>query len=251
MLTFGSLFSGIGGFDLGFERAGWACKWQVEINPYCRRVLWKHWPDVPKWNDVRTFPPDINNGWDADCIIGGDPCQANSAAVGGGVSRNESLGGEFLRIVGAIRPRLVVRENPTHSRKDAPWPWWRFRAGLESLGYAVLPFRLRACCFGAFHQRDRMFLLAERTDTNGERLAGREAKTESRITSEPPRRIHASDWLAISASRGLRSRIGFPAYVERVKGIGNAVHPAVAEWIGRRILDKKLPQVRWHGVYSR
>lgn len=56
-LTFGSLFAGIGGFDLGFERAGMECRWQVENDPYCQNVLAKHWPDVGQWDDVCTFPP--------------------------------------------------------------------------------------------------------------------------------------------------------------------------------------------------
>ena len=56
-MTFGSLFAGIGGFDLGLERAGMKCVWQVEIDPYAKRVLEKHWPNVGRWGDVRTFPP--------------------------------------------------------------------------------------------------------------------------------------------------------------------------------------------------
>lgn len=56
-MTFGSLFAGIGGFDLGFERAGMKCVWQVEKDPHARQVLEAHWPEVRRWDDVQTFPP--------------------------------------------------------------------------------------------------------------------------------------------------------------------------------------------------
>lgn len=79
-LTFGSLFAGIGGFDLGFERAGMECRWQVEIDPYCQKVLAKHWPDVGRWDDVRTFPPTPAEDWEVDVICGGFPCQDISNA---------------------------------------------------------------------------------------------------------------------------------------------------------------------------
>ncbi len=68
-MTFGSLFSGIGGFDLGLERAGMACSWQVEIDNHATRILKKHWPDVRRWSDIRTFPPDTEM-WDVYLICG-------------------------------------------------------------------------------------------------------------------------------------------------------------------------------------
>ncbi len=80
-MKFGSLFSGIGGLDFGLERAGMQCKWQVEIDEYCRRVLAKHWPDVPRYKDVRDFPPQEGCA-EVDLICGGFPCQvADSGRV--------------------------------------------------------------------------------------------------------------------------------------------------------------------------
>src|SRR5687767_562507 len=110
-MTFGSLFAGIGGFDLGFERAGMRCEWQVEIDPYCRRVLAKHWPDVRRWDDVRTFPPD--GDWGVDVICGGFPCQDISAAgkQAGIEGERSGLWGEYERIIRVLRPRIVVVEN--------------------------------------------------------------------------------------------------------------------------------------------
>lgn len=235
-MIYGSLFSGLGGGDLGFESAGLTCAWQVEINERNRRVLAKYWPNVRRHDDIKTMPLDRN--WRVECIIGGDPCQANSGAAGPSASRAESLGGEFLRIVDALRPRIVVRENPSHVKRDAPWPWWRFRTGLESLGYAVLPFRLRACCLGADHQRERLFLLAEDANAGRVGLEGWNRKDASEIKPQPlPPLLGPANWDHIRTMPGLRSRAGLSDYVERVTGLGNAICPHVAEWIGRRIIE--------------
>ena len=235
-LTFGSLFSGFGGFDLGFERAGLKCAWQVEINEYASRVLAKHWPNVERFRDVREVG--ARQLRFVDVIIGGDPCQANSAAVGSGRSKKESLGGEFLRIVEEVRPRIVVRENPSHIRIDAPWPWFRFRAGLESLGYACVPFRFRACCIGARHRRERLFVLGVDANTNGQWLEGRndEGSRESESGNDVHSLVGPASWPAVPEHSGHRSRAGIPAYVERITGLGNAVVPQVAEWIGRQLV---------------
>jgi DNA (cytosine-5)-methyltransferase 1 len=236
MLSFGSLFAGFGGCDLGLERAGMVCEWQVEIDEYAQQVLKKHWLNVRRWGDVRTFQPD--GDWRVDVIIGGDPCQANTAA---GKSTQQSLGGEFLRVVDALRPRVVVRENPSLIRKDAPWPWWRFRSGLESLGYAVLPFRLRACCLGAEHRRERLFLLATIPDANSDGLEGRPRQPPQMETVEPPRLLEIHDWPAIPADPGFDSRAGITGYVDEVRGLGNCVCPQISEWIGKRIIEATNP----------
>lgn len=73
MMTFGSLFAGIGGMDLGLERAGMVCKWQVEIDDYASKVLAKHWPDVSRFRDVRDVGR--HNLAAVDLICGGFPCQ--------------------------------------------------------------------------------------------------------------------------------------------------------------------------------
>lgn len=234
-LTFGSLFSGFGGMDLGLIRAGMQCKWQVEIDDYATSILERNFTNVPRWRDAREFPP-IGFDIDVDIICGGDPCQANSAA---GNSQQPSLGGEFVRIVDALRPRIVLRENPSHIRRDAPWPWWRFRGELESLGYAVLPFRLRACCLGAVHQRERLFLLAELADTNRTSMEGRDA--EAAQERQPPKHFPAlvgdEVWPTIPRRLGYASRNGLSGYVDRIRGLGNSVVPQVSEYIGRRIVE--------------
>ena len=110
-MKYGSLFSGIGGFDLGLDRAGMSCAWQVEINPYPRRILAKHWPDVPKFEDVNNVGQ--HNLSTVDLVCGGFPCQdvsiaGNRAGLAGEQSK---LWFQFHRILEEIRPAWVIVEN--------------------------------------------------------------------------------------------------------------------------------------------
>ena len=289
MHTFGSLFAGIGGMDLGLERAGWGCKWQVEIDEWCRRVLTKHWPDVPKYGDVK----EINELPPVDLICGGFPCQPVSYA-GRRKGRDDDrwLWPEFERIIRLVRPRFVIVENVpgllTHGMGDV-------LGGLASSGFDAEWDLLPAAAVGAPHLRYRVFIVAHRQadaprpDANGlgshreevNELGGTELRDEqerqsrsvgadvadtssdqgrvgngngqadvldptgeglplgdARSVYRSPafQRSERSDWWASEPEVG-RVANGVPARVDRLRGLGNAVVPQVAEWIGRRLME--------------
>ncbi len=163
-LTFGSLFAGIGGFDLGLERAGMVCKWQVELDDYASRVLAKHWPNVPRHDDVRTFPT-AERDWSVDLVCGGFPCQDISiAGKGAGLAGERSgLWYEFARILGDIRPRWAIIENVpalTSRGLDA------VLCDLASLGFDAEWHVIPASAVGAPHRRERIWIVAH---ASGER----------------------------------------------------------------------------------
>ena len=157
-MRIGSLFSGIGGLELGLEWAGLGdVVWQVEQDPWCRSVLAHHWPDAERFDDVcsvgaGTLQP-------VDLICGGFPCQDVSAAGhGAGLGGTRSgLWYEFDRIVGDIEPAWVVVENVASGGNrwvDA------VRGCLEQRGYQTLPVPLSAQDVGAPHLRRRIFIVA-------------------------------------------------------------------------------------------
>ena len=155
-MKFGSLFSGIGGMDLGLERAGMICKWQVEIDDYCQRVLNKHWPDVPKSGEVR----DVGKGnlETVDLIAGGFPCQPHSVAgKRKGAEDDRNLWPEFIRIIREIKPKYVLAEN-------VPGIITTYidtvLSDLEGQGYACSTFNIPACALDAPHRRERIFVVA-------------------------------------------------------------------------------------------
>lgn len=237
-MTFGSLFTGIGGLDLGLERAGFSCRWQVECNPFAMSILDKRWPSVPKWRDVKEFSGNEHGVANVDLVCGGDPCQGNSNAGSVHKREREDLAVHFLRIVAEIRPRFVLRENPSISRPDAPWPWDRFRTGLESIGYAVVPFRIRACCLGLEHRRDRLFLLAELPNSDRQRpqrIDGQGMQEENAFGAGRSR--NRRTWHSLSAPRVCRGSDGIPDRMDRLVSIGNAVPPAMGEMIGRLLMQ--------------
>jgi DNA (cytosine-5)-methyltransferase 1 len=157
-MKFGSLFCGIGGFDLGLERAGMQCAWQVEIDPYAQKVLAKHWPDVRRHADVCTFPPEEGN-WEVDVICGGFPCQDISyAGKGAGLAGARSgLWYEFARIIGDLRPRYVIVENVSALLTRG---MGEVLGTLASLGYDAEWHVIPASAVGAPHRRDRVWIVA-------------------------------------------------------------------------------------------
>lgn len=156
-LTVGSLFAGIGGFDLGLERAGMRSVWQSEIDPYCQRVLAKHWPDVLRVSDVR----DVGAGtvpW-VDVICGGFPCQGLSDAglQLGFADPRSGLWFEMLRVVRELRPRYLVVENV---RALIVRGLATVLGDLAAIGYDAEWDCIPASAIGAPHQRDRIWIVA-------------------------------------------------------------------------------------------
>ena len=157
-MRFVSLFAGIGGLDLGLERSGMRCVGQVEIDPYCRAVLAKHWPHVPRLNDVREFQG--HEFGEFDLLCGGVPCQpASCAGKRKGADDERWLWGEWIRIVRAARPAWFVAENVRGFLSLSA-------AGgvvrdLEGAGYEVRTVLLGAHHVGAPHKRDRIWIVGK------------------------------------------------------------------------------------------
>lgn len=161
-MTFGSLFAGIGGFDLGLERAGMECRWQVEIDDYASRVLAKHWPHVTRWGDVRTFPPGPVGEWRVDLVCAGVPCQPVShAGKQKGANDERWMWGEALRVVADLQPTFFVAENPIGIlNHDGGRTFRGLLRALASVGYVCEWHVIAAADVGAPHLRQRVWLVA-------------------------------------------------------------------------------------------
>jgi DNA (cytosine-5)-methyltransferase 1 len=155
-MNFVSLFTGIGGLDLGLERAGMNCVAQVEIDDFCQKVLRKHWPNVPKYKDVRHVGK--HNLPSADLICGGFPCQPHSlAGKRRGAADDRNLWPEYLRIIDELKPAWVLGENVPGIITTI---LDQVLSDLERLEYTCQTFIIPACGFNAPHKRDRVFIVA-------------------------------------------------------------------------------------------
>ena len=155
------LFSGIGGFSLGLERAGMQTVAFCEQNKYCHAVLKKHWPEIPIYDDVRTLTAArlADDGIAVDVICGGFPCQDISiAGKGAGLAGARSgLWWEFHRLVAEIRPAWVVIENVSALRHKGLGDVLR---SLAAVGYDAEWHCIPASAVGAPHRRDRIWIVA-------------------------------------------------------------------------------------------
>jgi DNA (cytosine-5)-methyltransferase 1 len=231
------LFSGIGGFSLGLERAGMRTVAFCEIDPYCRAVLRKHWPNVPIHEDVRSLTSVrlINTlqraSWPIDVICGGFPCQdISEAGRGAGIEGARSgLWRSFYRLIGELRPSYAIVENVSALA-------WRglgtILGDLAEIGYDAEWSSVSACSVGAPHPRERVFIVAYPEGGRREqrrRLQFEESRDQAwdlhhwRHEPEPPR---VAD--------------GVPIRTHRNRALGNAVVPQIAEAIGRAILRAEV-----------
>ena len=177
MPTFGSLFSGIGGMDLGLEWAGWECRFQVEIDDWRRQVLTRHWPEVPKWKDVREFRsnevgarsglleqgrPDSSGEFGVDLICAGVPCQDVSVAGrrAGLAGERTGLFFEFARILRELQPRWFLFENvPGLLSSNQGLDFAVILDTLDKCGYGVSWRILNSQYFGVPQRRRRVFIV--------------------------------------------------------------------------------------------
>ncbi|WP_412544498.1 DNA cytosine methyltransferase [Longispora sp. K20-0274] len=215
---------------------------QVEINEFCRQVLAKHWPEVPRHDDVTTAV----DWWTGrprpavDVVAGGFPCQPFSKA-GRRLAQSDArwLWPAMADVIDAVRPRWVVGENVPgllDATDDAPAGVCDVVADLEGLGYVCRVGSISACEVGAPHPRRRVFVLAH---PGGEgRCPGR---PERRGAVASPGGPEAVGGVAERGRRWAREpdvdrvAYGLPGGVDRRRALGNAVSPQVAEYIGRLI----------------
>lgn len=272
-IRFGSLFSGIGGFDLGFERAGMKCAWQVEIDEACNKVLEKHWPDVKRFRDVREVGK--HNLESVDLICGGFPCQPHSLAGKRKASEDErDLWPDFYRVICELEPEWVVVENVRGLLSSEVG---RFFGGilkdLASRGYDAEWQVLSAEAFGAPHIRERVFIVAhleiggigelsvptrrpfkkssdvdrmgeDVSDFDGQGLSAWnepgciDPQTRSVFQGGELERVFSENRRKQWASEPGVGRVvhGVPHRVDRIKELGNAIVPQIPEWIGKRIV---------------
>lgn len=234
-----SLFAGIGGLDLGLERAGMTVAGQVEIDPFCRRVLARHWPEVPRHDDVRTCV----EWWRREprpavhVVAGGFPCQPVSTAGRRHAQKDPRwLWPPMAAVVAALRPTWVVIENvPGLLKRGISY----VLSDLAGCGYRFRVGTLSACSVGAPHPRSRVFIVAHAKSLGCESWRGRPGAPECGEVGTTPVDVGRIDaerpsWWSDEPDVD-RVAYGVPGGVERRRSLGNAVVPQVAEHIGRLI----------------
>ena len=263
-MRIGSLFSGIGGLELGLERAipGSKVLWQVEKDSYARMVLSKHWPDAKRFEDVREVGR--HNLQTVDVVCGGFPCQDISRTGSGEGLHGERSGlwFEFARIIREIRPRYAVLENVSMLRSRGLGVVLQ---NLASLGYDAIWDCIPASFINAPHQRDRLFVVAyannvsgktmrrecayaQKASTRRQSLSGRRCGNAGRQRSvQRPRELPSPFKTEMRQSDawedepGLDRVVdGIPNRVDRYRCLGNAVVPQVSEILGRIIYGMEV-----------
>jgi DNA (cytosine-5)-methyltransferase 1 len=234
-LTHGSLFAGIGGMDLGLERAGFKTLWQVEINDFCRQILEQHFPDAERFADIHHCG--LSNLKRVDLISGGFSCQPHSVA-GKQLGRADErwIWPEFKRIVRALRPDYVLLENVPGLLDSG---FGEVLGDLAEIGYDAEWACIPASALGAPHSRERLIAIAYSAGIRrpGPWTLGNALYPAASSFGEATDVVDAFQRKALPFVCGRHD--AFPHRLDQaaLHALGNAVVPDVAEFFGRRILD--------------
>jgi DNA (cytosine-5)-methyltransferase 1 len=251
------LFSGIGGFSLGLDRAGgFETVAFCEIEPFPRRVLAKNWPEVPCYDDVTKLTGDIleRDGITViDVITGGFPCQDISVAgkrAGVGPNTRSGLYSEVIRLIGDLQPKYVIFENVSDllvGPSEQPGGWFsRVLCDLAECGYDAEWQNIPASSVGGCHNRERVWIVAYPHSVGLEGLRAFKGIYDSAVPRLPKQRlqINETDYYGIfgslwsaDAGRVFGMANGLPDRMDRLKACGNAVVPQIPELIGRAIMQ--------------
>lgn len=231
-----SLFSGIGGIDLAAEWAGIETVAFCEQEPFCQKVLAKHWPHVPIYDDVCTLTKarlDRDGIGAIDIVFGGEPCQPYSiAGEREGEEDDRYLWPEVKRLLQEIKPRWYVRENVAGNLSLGID---KVLSDLEGIHYEWEAFIIPAIAVNAPHRRDRVFIVGNLPDPGSvrhqgiERLQKNDSEVRERGTSAfrpAPKLFDGVDWKKRAKQSGfLGTNDGLPNRMDRIKSLGNAVSP--------------------------
>jgi len=254
------LFSGIGGFSLGLERVKpFRTVAFCERDEFCQKVLKKHWPHIPIYEDVRTIPTDRLGR--VDLICGGFPCQPWSVAgQRRGAEDDRDLWPIMASLVEKLRPRWVIGEN-VRGFINEPLGLKRSLSDLESIGYQATPFVIPACAVDAPHRRDRVWIIAHTNINSEPNVSINERARSGELVADADSSRWQRKWSKRynEGSSGLcsgetqrrenfwlseppvgRVAHGIPRRMDRLKGLGNAVVPQVVEQIGKAILTGEV-----------
>jgi DNA (cytosine-5)-methyltransferase 1 len=238
-LSVGSLFSGIGGLDLGLERAGMKVIWQSEIDPYCNKVLKKHWPEVTNHGNIKDI--DWATVEQPDVVCGGYPCQPFSlAGQRKGTNDSRHLWPWVRDAISKLSPSYAILENV---RGHLSMGGLQVVGELAEIGYDAEWRVVSAAGVGAPHKRERIIIVAyphnsELGDINecGSNQGSNEQRRKVFITNSPGSSTSRTNSHWLSEPNVGRVANGVSNRVDRLRGLGNAVVPQVAEYIGHLVM---------------
>jgi DNA (cytosine-5)-methyltransferase 1 len=246
------LFSGIGGFSLGLERTGgFETVAFCEIEPFPRRVLAKHWPEVPCYDDVRTLTAErlAADGIAVDVITGGFPCQDISTSgrqAGIRDGTRSGLWSEIVRLTSELRPQFVIVENVSNllaGPSERPGGWFgRVLGDLAALGYDAEWHCIPASRLGASIRRDRVWIIAFSHETGHsfyDDLRTGADEFRARASSDLGETLDCDGFgtVVIPADLRVEYEVSDQLVMSRIAALGNAVVPQIPELIGRAILQ--------------